>query len=114
EEVSGRVAAQGEFGKEDQVGAHLLRAAGEFEDRARVPGKVPNGWIDLSQRDLHRMSLPRCGEDRSDMRYGSGEAQVRIRSGSGAGASDDDADGADQDLEVEQEAPIFDIGSVER
>jgi hypothetical protein len=72
EKVSGRVAAQGEFGKEDQVGARLLRAGGEFEDRARVPGKVPNGWIDLSQRDLHRMSLPRCGEDRSDVRRGCG------------------------------------------
>ena len=40
--------------------------------------------------------------------------RLRRNSRSGAGAGEDYADGAQDDLEIEPDAPVFDVGHVER
>ena len=54
EQVARRVAGDGEFGEDDDVGARFSRAAGEGLDFAGVAVQVADGGIDLCERDLHR------------------------------------------------------------
>ena len=57
EQVGGRVAADGELGKEHEISASVLGAAGEFEDLLGVSVKVADGGVDLGERDLHTSSV---------------------------------------------------------
>ena len=54
QQVFGRVAAQPELGRDDEVRALRMRAARCLGDAARVAGEVADGGIDLRQRHFHR------------------------------------------------------------
>ena len=77
QQVGRRVSADGEFRKHRQLRAGLRGARGKVEDQPRVSGKVPNGWVDLGQCDLHEykstgelvlrspLFVLRCSEERN-------------------------------------------------
>src|SRR5438270_2384991 len=56
-EIAGRIPTNAQFGKDDETGAGLRGAAAEVDDARGVPAEVPNGRVDLPERDLHCLSL---------------------------------------------------------
>ncbi|MDQ1388122.1 MAG: hypothetical protein QOF56_1576, partial [Acidobacteriaceae bacterium] len=66
DQVPRRVAADGEFGKQDEAGACRPRLLREVDDPGSVAGKISNCGINLSQRDLHTSSVKgRCAGAKS-------------------------------------------------
>ena len=58
-EVGGRIAADGELGKDRKARALFRRAAAGGNDLLEVSGKITNRGVDLGQRDLHNSILNR-------------------------------------------------------
>ncbi len=57
--VGGRIAADGELGKDRKARALFRRAAAGGNDLLEVSGKITNRGVDLGQRDLHNSILNR-------------------------------------------------------
>ncbi len=53
DQVAGRVAGDGEFGKDDEVGAARGGVAGEAGHEGAVAGQVADRGVDLAQGDAH-------------------------------------------------------------
>ena len=53
-EVLGRVAGDAELGEDDEVGAALACPADPIGDLGRVAVDVPDGGVDLGERDAHQ------------------------------------------------------------
>src|SRR6266481_4370135 len=57
EKVLRKVAAQTKLGEYSEIGAALLGLRRQAQDASRVPCKVANCWIELSERYLHARTL---------------------------------------------------------
>jgi hypothetical protein len=53
EQILGRVPAQRQLGKDDELRSLLGGLGRAFHDARRVPRQVPDRGVDLSQRDPH-------------------------------------------------------------
>jgi hypothetical protein len=73
DEIARRIAANGEFGKKNQLGAGLAGALGEIDDFRGVAVEIPDGRIDLSQRNDHVFSLNVKGYGAKRQAAGGGE-----------------------------------------
>ena len=56
-QIAWRIAADGQFRKQNQAGAGGSRPAREVDHLGGVAGEISNRGIDLSQRDLHSSSV---------------------------------------------------------
>jgi hypothetical protein len=50
------IAAQAQFGEDDEIGAALAGSAGCVENSGGVAGEIAYGGIQLAERDFHRLS----------------------------------------------------------
>ena len=69
EEIGGRIAADGEFGEDDEIGVGCGGLVGEIHDFGGVAVEIPDGGIDLCQRDLHCFSLAMRDRFQASLRY---------------------------------------------
>ncbi len=60
-QVGGGVAADGKFREDDEIGSGSGRLVGEIHDFGGVAAEIPDGGVDLCQRDLHSSSLAMSG-----------------------------------------------------
>ena len=56
QEIARQVADQRQLRCDGEVGAEARRLAGRIDDQTAVAVQVPDGGIDLEQRDLHGVS----------------------------------------------------------
>ncbi len=59
DEIPGRIATNGQLGKQNETGAGGSGAPGKIDDLRSVAGEISDGGIDLAQRDLHPSSVKR-------------------------------------------------------
>src|SRR3984957_11715265 len=57
EKVRRRIAADGEFRKENEIGATIRRPTRKVQNLLYVAGEIADSGIDLSERNLHSSSL---------------------------------------------------------
>ena len=64
QQILGRIAAQGKFGGQHQVGAEHLGATGKIEDAGGIAGEVADRGIDLGNGDFQGHDLLAGSEER--------------------------------------------------
>ena len=53
DQIARRIAADGEFRKQNQARAGVARLQGKLDDLGGVAGEIPHGGVDLAQGNLH-------------------------------------------------------------
>jgi len=57
DQIARWIAADGELGKHDELGAGAARAPGEVDDLGRISREIPDSGVDLAERNPHVSSV---------------------------------------------------------
>src|SRR5262249_39478253 len=87
DQISRRIATHGKLGENNETGIPRPGTLREFDHLRRIPAKVAYGWVDLPERNLHRISVTGRDSSRQAMGIPGEEGEIGAKSQLGVPAT---------------------------